>query len=306
MKPLLILKTYAWLLTTLRNHGPITRKEIQELWNDDRLSEDNSMVRQTFVRYKNDLEEFFNITIARDKLNRYYIDKGNALQQDTVQNFMISSLAVSTELADHKEIYERIIMEDIPSSGLFFKEIVGAMKSNLKVTLIYQRYNFTWRRKHTVAPYYLKLYNRRWYLLGMKDDGTMLTFALDRIIELTETKEHFKMEKGSSAREYFKDCYGVMKDETKPAERIVLRAYGTEANCMRDLKLHPSQKEIAAGDEYSDFELFVRPSMDVKGKILERGSRLKVMEPLHLAVEIRGILMESVNNYKMDEDFSGV
>lgn len=76
MKPLLILKTYAWLVNTIRNHGPISYKDILELWNNDRLSEGNNMVRQTFIHYKNDLEEFFNISIGCDRQYRYYIKNG--------------------------------------------------------------------------------------------------------------------------------------------------------------------------------------------------------------------------------------
>ena len=302
MKPLLILKTYAWIIKTLRDYGPITYKDLIAYWNDDRLSENNSMVRQTFARYKRDLEEFFNISIRCDKQNRYYIENDRSLKEDTVQNWMIASMSVNSTLADSKEIHGRIIMEDIPSSGKYLSSIVEAMSRNMKILLTYQRYAFTWSRQHKVAPFYLKLYNRRWYLLGEKDDGTMLTFALDRIIALEMTTEDFEMGKKDKASDYFADCYGVMKDMTKPAERIVLRAYGTEANCMRDLKLHPSQKEIATDDDYSDFELFLRPSMDFRGKILERGGRLKVMEPQHLAEEIREIHLESVNLYKTDEE----
>ena len=72
------------------------------------------------------------------------------------------------------------------------------------------------------------------------------------------------------------------------------------------LKLHHSQKEIATGDDFSDFELYLRPSMDFRGKLLERGDRLMVMEPQHLAEEIMAIHQESVKRYKRSEDFMKV
>lgn len=298
MKPLMIFKTYAWIIATLRDLGPITLKDINELWKKNKLSENNGMARQTFMRYRKDIEEFFDISIPCDNLNRYFIDKGDALHEDSVRNWMMASMKVNSTFAENKDIYDRIVMEDIPSSGMFLNDIVEAMNDNKKVDLIYQRYDTSKNRNHTLAPYYLKIYNRRWYMLGKKNDGAIITFALDRIKALVKTDESFKMEKHENAMEYFKDCYGVMKDETKPAERIVLRAFGYEANYMRDLKLHPSQKEIAAGDDYSDFELYVRPSLDLRGKIQERGSRLKVLEPQHLADEILQICLETVNLYK--------
>ncbi len=304
MKPLLIFKTYAWIISTLRQYGPIKLADINALWQKERIGEGNRMVRQTFGRYKNDIEEFFNIHIGFDNQYRYFIDKGDALQRDTVQTWMLSSISVSGTLAHKQDIYDRIILEDIPSSGKFLKEIVEAMGNNQKIDIVYQRYMLTKKKEHTLAPYYLKIYNRRWFLVGKKDDGTMLTFALDRIIAFAVNGKKFKMDKKASAREYFKDCYGVMKDETKPAERIVLRAYGSEPNYLRDLKLHPSQKEIEITDEYSDFELFVRPSMDLRGKIMERGDRVKVLEPQHLADEILEILLNTVNNYKREKELT--
>lgn len=189
-------------------------------------------------------------------------------------------------------------MEVIPSAGFFLNDIIDAMKSNSLIEIQYQRYDNAVTRNHRVEPYFIKLYHQRWYLLGRKDDGSMLTFALDRIKAMTKTDETFAFDKRINANDYFCDCFGVMKDETKPAERIVLRAYGTEANYLRDLKLHHSQKEIATSDDYSDFELYLRPSMDFRGKLMERSDRLEVIEPQHLAQEIEQMHLNSVNLYK--------
>lgn len=298
MKPLLVLKTYAWLINTIRTCGPISYKELLENWREDRLSEGNSMVRQTFINYKRDLEEFFNISIKCDNKYRYYIENSSVLQQQSVQNWMMSTLDVNMTFADNREIYDRIVMEVIPSAGYFLNDIIDAMKSNSLIEIQYQRYDTAVTRNHRVEPYFIKLYHQRWYLLGRKSDGSMLTFALDRIKAMTKTDETFAFDKRINANDYFCDCFGVMKDETKPAERIVLRAYGTEANYLRDLKLHHSQKEIATGDDYSDFELYLRPSMDFRGKLMERSDRLEVIEPQHLAQEIEQMHLNSVNLYK--------
>ena len=306
MKPLLVLKTYAWLINTIRTCGPISYKEILNLWRDERLSEGNSMVRQTFFNYRCDLEEFFNISIKCDNKYRYYIENSSVLQQQSVQNWMVSTMDVNMSFADNREIYDRIVMEVIPSAGYFLNDIIDAMKSNSVIEIQYQRYDTAVTRSHRVEPYFIKLYHQRWYLLGRKDDGSMLTFALDRIKTMTITDETFAYDKRIKANDYFCDCFGVMKDETKPAERIVLRAYGTEANYLRDLKLHHSQKEIATSDDYSDFELYLRPSMDFRGKLMERSDRLEVIEPQHLAQEIEQMHLNSVKLYENREESSKV
>ena len=138
MKPLLVLKTYAWLINTIRTCGPISYKEILKLWREDRLSEGNSMVRQTFINYKRDLEEFFNISIKCDNKYRYYIENSSVLQQQSVQNWMMSSLDVNMTFADNREIYDRIVMEVIPSAGYFLNDIIDAMKSNSLIEIQYR------------------------------------------------------------------------------------------------------------------------------------------------------------------------
>ena len=109
MKPLLILKTYAWLVNTISNKGPISYKDIIGLWKKDRLSEGNSMVRQTFIHYKNDLEEFFNISIGFDKMYRYYIKSGDGLLRDTVENWMLASLSINTALLKTSNMFRWLL-----------------------------------------------------------------------------------------------------------------------------------------------------------------------------------------------------
>ena len=82
-------------------------------------------------------------------------------------------------------------------------------------------------------------------------------------------------------------------------EKIVIRAFGTECNNLRDLPLHHSQHEIANTEEYTDFELYLRPTLDLQGHILSRGSRLKVISPQSLADKISRTLQEAAALYKV-------
>ena len=74
MKPALILRTYAWLYHTILNYGPLTFRQINEMWMaDKRLSDGEPMVRQTFARHRNDLEDILGVRIDCDKKHRYSI-----------------------------------------------------------------------------------------------------------------------------------------------------------------------------------------------------------------------------------------
>ncbi|MBO7117211.1 MAG: WYL domain-containing protein [Bacteroidales bacterium] len=68
---------------------------------------------------------------------------------------------------------------------------------------------------------------------------------------------------------------------------VWIRAFGKEANYLRDLPLHASQRELAQGDGYADFEMTLRPTEDFYTPLLARGAAIKVLEPQALADAIK-------------------
>ena len=77
----------------------------------------------------------------------------------------------------------------------------------------------------------------------------------------------------------------------------MLRAYGDENLYLRDLPIHHSQVEIGSGEGYTDFECYVRPTLDFCGYILSRGNRLQVLKPQSLADKIHQMLADALRNY---------
>ena len=97
---------------------------------------------------------------------------------------------------------------------------------------------------------------------------------------------------------WFRNCYGIVRDNTVEVEKIVIRAFGKEVNYMRDLPLHSSQKEVVCTEKYSDFELMLSPTADFWTPLVSRGPAIKVLEPQWLADEIKRLHQEAVNLYE--------
>ncbi len=57
---------------------------------------------------------------------------------------------------------------------------------------------------------------------------------------------------------------------------------------MRSLPLHPSQKEVERGEEYSIFELQLCPEFDFQQEILSQTPEIEVLSPEWLQEEIAG------------------
>ena len=296
-----LFKEYIWLVNTIYQARKITLIDINKKWLKTEMSGGVELARSTFNRHKVAIEDIFGIYIECDRSNgyKYYIGNVDALTENSVQNWMLSTLSVNNIISESVSLHSRILLESIPSANNRLEHIISAMKKDRILHIIYKKYDSDQEKEYVIAPYCIKLYHRRWYLLARLDSGDYRIFSLDRIREAEITDEAFVIEPDFDAEDYFCDCFGVVRIEELEPEKIVIRAFGTECNYLRDLPLHHSQREIANTEDYTDFELYLRPTLDLQGHILSRGSRLKVISPQSLADKISRTLQEAAALYKV-------
>ena len=305
-------KEYIWLVNTIRKARRITFAEIQEKWLDTDMSEGIELARSTFARHKDAIEDIFGIYIDCDRQNgyQYYIGNDYVLREDSVQNWMMSTLSVNNIISESLSLQDRILLQPVPSEGNYLKMVIDAMKKNVRIAVDYRKYG-TDKPNHLVfEPYCIKLFKQRWYILGhFHRDATadkpesdyFGIFSFDRILDMSLTDIKFQVDPEFDAQAYFDECYGVLVgDGTKP-ERIVIRAYGYERYYVRDLPLHKTQREIGQGENFADFELYMRPTVDLSGHLLSRGNQIKVISPDWLADEIHDMHIEAALMYEPEE-----
>ena len=137
---------------------------------------------------------------------------------------------------------------------------------------------------------------QRWYVLGHffraaipEKEGADYygVFSFDRILEMEITDIPFVVKDEFDAQEYFSECMGVIAGDGTKVVKVVIRAFGEERYYLRDLPLHQSQKEIGQGEDFADFEYYIRPTIDFRMAIIARGCHVKVLEPESLIEEIR-------------------
>ncbi len=166
MKASFLFKQYVWLVDTIQRCKRITLADLNERWLRTELSEGRPLSRTTFNRHRNEVEEIFGITIGCDTDNRYYIVNSNLLRTDTVQQWMLSTLTVSNIVGEARNLHDRILLESIPTEGELLRQIVEAMQRGVLIDITYRRYGSTADASWTIAPYCIKLFRRRWYLVG--------------------------------------------------------------------------------------------------------------------------------------------
>ncbi len=299
------------MVNTIWKAGRITLAEINEKWLETDMSRGVEIARSTFSRHKDAIEDMFGIYIECDRQNGYYYYIGNeeVLRGDSVQNWMLSTLSVNNVISESLSLQNRILLQAVPSEGDYLTMVIEAMKKSVRIEVDYRKYGNNRANHLNFEPYCLKLFKQRWYILGhFHRDATpekpesdyFGVFSFDRILKMSLTDVKFQVDPDFDAQAFFDECYGVLVgDGTKP-ERIVIRAYGLERFYLRDLPVHMSQREIGQGEDFADFELYVRPTIDFNRHLMGRGSQVKVLSPQWLAEEIHDMLIDAAAMYEAE------
>lgn len=289
MKTYTLFQEYIWLVNTIHRAGKISLEDINRKWVETEMSDGLPMVRSTFNRHKDAIEDMFGIYIECDRKGgfRYYIGNEEVLEEDSIQNWMLSTLSVNSVLSESKSVFDRILLEPIPSDGENLHRFIEAMKGSVRIVVAYHRYGAEYETSMKVEPYLVKLFNRRWYALVRSLKGSYFILSFDRVKSLELTDEKFAVETDFDAQGWFRQSYGIIRDEDVPVQTVKLRAFAQEVYYLRDLPLHHSQKEVETTAEWSDFELKIRPTADFFAPIMSRGAMVKVLEPKWFADEVR-------------------
>ena len=280
---------YIWLIDLIYSAGYITREEIDRRWSRASLNFDHeSMIpERTFHRYKDAIQEMFQIDIRYNKSRGYYIENTEDIQRDELRQWLIGTFAVENLIGESSELRRRILLEDIPSGQRHLTPIIEAMRDGVKIRIMYQSFHSAEPSTFILAPYCVRVFRQRWYVLGTSEKGKELRlYGLDRILNTERTTTPFVLPQNFDAEAFFANGYGVTVDERKPEiVRISVDAY--QANYLRSLPIHPSQEETERNNDYSVFQFFIVPTYEFIKELLAYGGTLEVLSPKWLRKEMK-------------------
>jgi predicted DNA-binding transcriptional regulator YafY len=229
------------------------------------------------------------------KTYKYFIGNQEVLSDDSISQWLFSTLNVHGVLADSAAVKERLVLEETPAGEQYLDIIIRAIRTNHRLRMGYKKFEAEGYEK-VVCPYALKLFHQRWYLLSHTGNH-FATYSLDRMQMVQITDETFEMPDGFKPESYFTEYFGVLTDET-PMAHVVVRAYGKTANYLRTLPLHHSQRELQQTDEYTEFSFDIRPTVDFLNELRKYGDGIEVLEPLELREKIRQMLLDALKRYE--------
>lgn len=174
------IQKYTWLIDTIRNTGEMSYKEISDRWERNVMySDGNPLPQATFNRWREDIDEIFNIRIScrRSVGNLYYIENPEAMEADEVRKYILDSVSAGNLISENISLKDRIIIDRKPSGYNYLSDILTAMKDNRTVRLTYQSFEQAKPDSFAFEPYCVKLF----YIIRDKHyiDGECITFSCD-------------------------------------------------------------------------------------------------------------------------------
>ena len=296
---------YVWLVETIYKAKKISFEEINRRWMDNDMSEGDALSIRTFHKWRIAIEEMFGLIIENEQGGqyRYYIQNADELKNGSMRSWLFNTLTVSNLMMDSVSIKDKVLFEEIPDGEQYLPDILEALKKNLVLGMSYQSYTRDEANTFEVEPYCLKAFKQRWYLVARSPyyDKVMI-YALDRVQWLGLTDKGFKYPKSFNAEEYFEDCFGIIADQKIKVETVKLKVSAGQANYLRSLTLHQTQREIERTDEYSIFTVRLRPTFDFRQEILSQGCDIEVLEPKWFRDEVAEISKHMWNKYSASEN----
>ena len=263
---------------------------------DDTLSVGFS--QRTLQRDIKDIRDLFGIDVVFSKpLKGYYIvqnERENMNFQRMMEAFnMFNSLNLAQDLTPFIHLEKRR-----PQGTENLYGILHAIKNKLEITFDYQKFWDEEPGKRTVAPYALKEFKNRWYILA-KDgkDNTIKTFALDRLTNLEITSKRFIYPANYSVENHFKSCFGIMAPNDDAPQEIILSFEPHQGKYIKTLPLHESQEILNSSKDEVKVKLTLFITFDFIMELLSHGENVKVLKPESLANEIKAVHQKSFEQY---------
>ena len=290
-----LINRYVWFVTTIYNRGPITLEEIQRRF-ESHFGRGEELSERQFHRYTDAVEELFDIEIKYSRTQRgYIVADREGIDNMGMRKWLIQTFSVNNILHESQDIKNRILLENVPSGQQHLMTIVDAMRESVALTMTYHSFHRSEESTFEVEPYCVKLFEQRWYMLGMSDK--LRIYALDRIVALEQTERTFKLPKNFDAEKFFADHYGIIiGDEDFEVEPVALKVDSWQSKYLRTLPLHHTQVEVERNEEYSSFEYRLCPSFDFQQKLLSMGDSAGVLAPVALKDILRKKAETTANN----------
>lgn len=294
------LKKCLYLIDLLSRRGPMSLKEINDHYQYSSIY-DGEIIPRTFARYKDYIAETFPCYIDYNQsTNQYFLKRYHQYgHDDTLYNYLLSAYHIEgmSELAvKHRD---KVKLMDAPTGVENVQIILEAIDKQKGIECDYYSFDRATKKQQLLIPYFLKTWEQRWYLAAEPDNHHhgISIFALERMDSIRLTEQKMLPSNDVTADEYWEGSFGVNHSDNQVPQRIIIKVYGSQANYVRALPIHESQRELERTDEYTIFEYHIVPCFNLYQQLLWHREKLEIIEPIEMREEMTKVVKEICNLY---------
>ena len=290
---------YNLIIKKLRKR-PATFAEIEEyLALESEIQAYNfNISKRTFQRDRDDIRSLYNIDILFDFSKKvYYIDfdeqpEANERILEAFDTF--NALNLTDRLSKHIHFEKRK-----PQGIEHLYGILHAIKNQIQIKFVYQKYWEDELTERLVEPYALKEFKNRWYVLS-KDlvDNKIKSFALDRLTDLGILNKKFNFPKDFDVNEHYRYCFGIISPNGHQPEDVVLSFNAFQGKYIKSLPLHDSQQILIDNEDELRIQLKLFITHDFFMELLSFGENLKVLKPQSLIDDLKSTVRNIQSIYE--------
>ncbi|MBR6092329.1 MAG: WYL domain-containing protein [Bacteroidales bacterium] len=178
----------------------------------------------------------------------------------------------------------------------FITDLFNAIQYKTAVKITYAPYEAE-DMEFVFHPQFLKQYNSRWYVFGVRQDNQeeIWNLAVDRIKKIEPSKIPY-IKLYVEWKYYFDEIIGVTNIKDAPVEEVHFQVHGRTSYYLETKPLH----ELAIIHRYGDMldvKLKVKINYELKRLLLSYAPDITILAPQHLIDEHKEMLEKALKQY---------
>lgn len=170
---------------------------------------------------------------------------------------------------------------------ILYKSITNKSALNIE----YQSFKESKPKLLIIHPYYLKQFNKRWFLFGLNNkDKLIYNLPLDRIKSISQSSEKYIENTTLDFKDYFDDIIGVSFTPNEKPIKIKLKINNEVTPYILTKPLHGSQKKLESNADGTIVEIEVVPNIELKQLILSYGEGMEVISPKSFRDQMKQVI----------------
>lgn len=180
----------------------------------------------------------------------------------------------------------------------FLDELYQTVIHHKTIKITYKSFKARQASTFVFHAYLLKEFRNRWFVIGIRNQQKhLVNLALDRIIELNDSKVEYEYNTKYDLEHYFSKAIGVSINPDLKTEEILLFVYNKHAPYVLTKPFHFSQKLIKKDNFGITISLNIQHNFELEKEILGLGEGIRVISPSFLKRRIKERLVYASESY---------